>query len=64
MLYPAKQIRKECGNISPMTYWRWINYHGFPKPTKINNRNYHNEEQRSTHIPKWIKEKNANEAVT
>ena len=38
-LHPAVKCRKEWGNISAMTYWRWIKLHGFPAPVKINGRN-------------------------
>ena len=33
-LHPATKCRKEDWQVSPMTHWRWINDHGFPKPVK------------------------------
>ena len=53
MLYPSKQIREECGNISPMTEWRWWQA-GFPRPIKIRGRNFYNVRQREQEIPAWI----------
>lgn len=59
MLYPSKQIREECGNISPMTEYRWWQ-DGFPKPVKIRGRNYYTEEQRTDLIPQWLSKKDQN----
>ena len=53
MLYPSKQIREECGGISPMTEWRWWQV-GFPRPIKIRGRNFYNSRQRDEEIPAWI----------
>jgi len=53
MLHPSKQIREECGNISTMTEYRWWQ-RGFPRPIKINGRNYYTSKQREIIIPKWI----------
>ena len=53
MLYPAKQIRKENGNISPMTEWRWWQV-GFPRPIKTRGSNFYNSKQRDEEIPAWI----------
>ena len=52
---PSKTVRQEyLGNISTMTYWRWIRYHGFPKPVKIRGRNYHTDDQLKHDIPEWF----------
>ena len=52
---PSKTVRQEyLGNISTMTYWRWIRHHGFPKPVKIRGRNYHTEDQLENDIPEWF----------
>ena len=42
-------VRKYFDGISDMTLWRWIRYRGFPKPTKMNGRNYWNPSQ----IEQW-----------
>ena len=61
MLYPAKQIRKENGNISPMTEWRWWQV-GFPRPKKIRGRNFYTSQQRDEEIPEWIERQSSEEA--
>ena len=53
-LHPAVKCRKEWGNISAMTYWRWITHYGFPKPVKIRGRNYHTDDQLKHDIPEWF----------
>ena len=61
MLYPAKQIREECGGISPMTEWRWWQV-GFPRPKKIRGRNFYTSKQRDEEIPEWIERQSREEA--
>ena len=61
MLYPSKLIRKECGNISPMTEWRWWQV-GFPRPKKIRGRNFYDSRQRDIEIPEWIERQSREEA--
>jgi predicted DNA-binding transcriptional regulator AlpA len=56
-LHPAVKCRKDWGNISAMTYWRWIKLHGFPAPVKINGRNYHTRQQITQDIPEWFERK-------
>ena len=42
--YPSKLIREKCGGWSAMTEYRnWKR--GFPKPEKINGRNYYTQQQ-------------------
>ena len=53
-LYPAPQVRKNfLGGISAMTEYRWWQ-RGFPRPKKVNGRNYYTTEQVEIEIPKWI----------
>ena len=54
-LIPARDVRHLIGDISEMTLWRWLNESAyqslnFPKPIKINTRNYWDNLQ----ISKWI----------
>ena len=39
-LVRSHTVRESFGGISEMTLWRWIQYREFPKPTKLNGRNY------------------------
>lgn len=44
-LITSRDVRHMIGNVSDMTLWRWMNDKGyeslaFPKPVKINTRNY------------------------
>jgi predicted DNA-binding transcriptional regulator AlpA len=41
-LVPDTQVRREFGNITPMTLWRWETNPrlGFPKKIKIGDRNF------------------------
>ena len=52
-IYKAKDCRADWGDISPMTEWRW-QQQGFPKPMKINGKNYYTHTQRFEEAPKWI----------
>ena len=61
IIYPAKQIRKENGDISAMTEWRWWQA-GFPRPIKIRGRNFYTDKQRDEEIPAWIEEQSREEA--
>ena len=38
-LLPSAEVRSMCGDITPMTLWRWRDTKDFPKPCTINNRN-------------------------
>jgi predicted DNA-binding transcriptional regulator AlpA len=51
-LLPSKQVRLRCGNVSPMTWWRWSQNEelGLPQSIKIGNRNYWKESE----IEAWI----------
>ncbi len=51
-LRTAKQVRKQLGEISEITLWRWINSPdlNFPRPIKISARNYF----RSDEMDAWI----------
>ncbi len=51
-LRTAKQVRKQLGEISEITLWRWINNPNlnFPRPTKISGRRYF----RSDEMDAWI----------
>lgn len=42
-LVPQAQLRRELGNISPMTLWRWRRDPalGIPEPIRIRNRCYY-----------------------
>jgi predicted DNA-binding transcriptional regulator AlpA len=41
-LLTSNQVRARVGNVSHMCIWRWVRDERvlFPKPIKINNRNY------------------------
>jgi hypothetical protein len=41
-LMPSKAVRKEFGDVSDMTLWRWLadKSLGFPRPIYIRNRRY------------------------
>ncbi len=39
-LVRSTTVKESFGGISDMTLWRWIQYREFPKPTKLNGRNY------------------------
>ena len=52
-IYKAKVCRQDWGDISPMTEWRW-QQQGFPKPIKINGKNYYTHSQRFEEAPRWI----------
>ena len=56
-LHPATKCRKEDWQVSPMTHWRWINDHGFPKPVKINNRCYYTSDQLQNEVADWFMKK-------
>ena len=45
----APQVRQRYGGISEMTLWRWVRSGNFPKPRKINNRNYFDEAELDEH---------------
>ena len=51
-LRTAKQVRKQLGDKSEVTLWRWINDPelGFPKPIKIRGQNHFN----GAAIDRWI----------
>ena len=40
VLVRSTTVKESFGGISDMTLWRWIKYRDFPKPTKLNGRNY------------------------
>ena len=44
------QIRDLCGGISTMTLWRWRREQGFPRPRKINGRNYNTRREILEHL--------------
>ncbi len=56
-LRTAKQVRKQLGDKSEVTLWRWVNDPelGFPKPTKIRGQNHFN----GAAIDRWIKSQTA-----
>jgi hypothetical protein len=57
--YPSKVIREKCGGWSAMTEYRnW--QRGFPKPEKINGRNYYTQQQVDVDIPEWFERRNQN----
>ena len=39
-LVRSDTVKASFGGISDMTLWRWIQHRNFPKPTKLNGRNY------------------------
>ncbi len=51
-LLTAKNLRKQLGEISEITLWRWINNPdlSFPRPIKISGRRYF----RSDEMDAWI----------
>ncbi len=51
-LRTSKQVRKQLGEISEITLWRWINNPdlSFPRPIKISGRRYF----RSDEMDAWI----------
>ena len=56
-LHPATKCRKEDWQVSSMTHWRWINNHDFPKPVKINGRNYYTDDQLQNEVANWFQRK-------
>jgi len=44
------QTRDLCGGISTMTLWRWRRDLGFPRPRKINGRNYNTRREILEHL--------------
>lgn len=44
------QTRDLCGGISTMTLWRWRREQGFPRPRKINGRNYNTRREILEHL--------------
>ena len=49
-LVTSKQVRARIGGVSAMCVWRWTRDGKFPKPVRINGRNY----WRSGVIRAWI----------
>ena len=43
-----------------MTEWRNIKYRNFPKPEKINGRNFYTQHQVDFDIPEWFKSRDEN----
>ena len=39
-LVTSSQVRKRVGSVSAMCLWRWVRDGKFPKPVRINGRNY------------------------
>jgi len=58
--YPSKLIREKCGGWTAMTEWRNIKYRNFPKPEKINGRNFYTQHQVDFDIPEWFKSRDEN----
>ena len=51
-LIPAKTVRCQCGKVSDMTLWRWLNNpkFDFPQPIYIAGRRYWRQAQ----IDSWV----------
>ena len=39
-LIPAREVRRQLGNVSDMTIWRWTQQKILPEPIRINGRKY------------------------
>jgi hypothetical protein len=58
IMKPSPKVRQdELGGISAMTEYRWWKL-GFPRPMKINGRNYYSGEQLNVDIPEWLSSQN------
>jgi len=54
-LQNSKTTRERLGNISPMTFWRWIKSGKFPEPdARMNGHNYWLESTTDQYIEKVI----------
>lgn len=40
MMLNSRQVRANCGGVSDMTLWRWLNSADFPQPVTVNRRRY------------------------
>jgi predicted DNA-binding transcriptional regulator AlpA len=39
-LVPAREVRRQLGDVSDMTLWRWTKQKILPPPVRINGRKY------------------------
>lgn len=47
LMFPESQVRRECGNRSDVTWWRWKKKKIIPSPDiLIESRNYYSASQR------------------
>lgn len=53
----SAQVREMFAGISDMTLYRWVRYHGFPRPLKVNNRNLWDEQA----VLGWADQRAANQ---
>jgi predicted DNA-binding transcriptional regulator AlpA len=60
---PEREVRRELGNITPMTLWRWTKAADFPPLVKIGTRNFRSRKQLEAFKAKIISEALGRSAV-